>query len=376
MKKHHSLVLSLCALAVVASPLTLDTVLSHAHHVDRSIASEAVAQVSGPVLEESAAAADESILTNYLAENKADLAKVDHPEETLTGTPLLQDLEGRLVVLGRDAKEMKARFESLELKKDTDLDVQRVELLLLVAMYQRDGENFDVLLNDATVDANVKDLARPTFAAVRPDIDAAITAFKSLQERHAALPEVKPETTVAETPAAEKKPEEPKLSEAQQKLLDRAERIIAASEKEEKERSCQAQRTPAVVTPEVTQLQMLMMSMLQTNQMMITMLQMQMQNMRGNYFSSASWPSQSYSNMGIGNPTFGQYNFNSQSPFQLGSNLYYGQAPTMGMPGSQMPLPGSFNFGSDQPGAVFGGFQSPEPTQPVANPFAAPMTFV
>lgn len=410
MKKHHSIAWSLCALAVIASPLTLDHVVSlQSHHeIYRSIANEDAEPaevdepiVAGPVLsEEDRQPVDREALLRFNTSQADAIAAVPAPEaSTLSGGELLQSIENDLVQVQRDSKEIQNSLTQLlegSLPEvATSRNSERDKLINQVARLNHLGNQFVALNSDESVDANLRDLTQPILEAVRDEVAKACLALENLDTRvaeleQAATPVVaEPEASPAPAPEAT-----PAISSELQERLDRADRIIARYERLEKERSCRASQATPVVTPTVTQdvsqMQMMMMNMISMNQTMITMMQMQMQqNMSGGYFSQPSWPMQNYYGMGIGQngpsyaltvpyqqpqlPIANVPTQSAQPQFSPMIQNFYGgqQGPVMGLPGAQFPqVPGGgFNFGSTDGGAaVFGNFSSVGGNPVASNP--------
>lgn len=422
MKKHHSLAWSLCALAVIASPLTLDHVVSMPshHEIYRSIAAEDAEPVTvaaeepvvaaeeptveaetltvvreqasvGPVLtEQEQQSVDITPLDRFNESQKDAIAAIAAPEpSTLTGAELLQENENNLVEVQRKTNEIKASLEKLlegklpEVK--TTRDAERAKLIEQVANLNRLYTQNSELLASSDISDELRGLIGPTYNAVEIEVAKACKALEDLDAKVAEL-EQAAATAVAEATAAEEavQTEEAKKTADLQARLDRADAIIARFERLEKERSCRATETTPVVTPavtqDVTQMQMMMMNMISMNQTMITMMQMQMQqNMSGGYFSQPSWPMQNYYGMGIGQsgpsyalsvpaqqsqlPVSNVPTQSTQPQFSPVIQNFYGsqQGPTMGMPGAQFPqiAGGGFNFGSTDGGAAaFGNFSA------------------
>lgn len=400
MKNHHSIAWGLFALAVVSSPLTLDQVLPHTptHHGYRSIASDEAVK---PVDEHAA-------LNGFLEKNKEELAKVEKPEPLNTDKYEYKDLLAELLSVGSGASELEVEFVKLHDKvkeplsdgEKQGLESQRQALLREVGHFALAEKLIKDRAADDTVPQADRDSTALNLVSTKSQLNFSIEQLDRLDKKIAEFkpvvvevkPEVKPSVETDVKP--EVKPEESKLSKEQQARLDKADKIIAQQERLERERSCAASRTPAVLTPQVTdlsnqqmQMMMMMMTMLQTNQTMISMMQMNMQLQQqpswlGSYFNQPQWPSQSYGMMGLGNPTQYQLNIPGMPQTQYGmqgqpqsttTNNYYGTGqsqqgmpggylmnPQMGMQNSQPSIPGAVNFGSDLPGATFGNFQVPQ----------------
>lgn len=389
MKKHHSMVWNLCALAVVASPLTLDHVWSHMQHsfISRSIASEELAEpvavaaadaaksvVHGPV-DEKVAPRDMAAFNRFVAANQAAVNAVTSPFAVVLGESSAQTFARHEEASVGVLQELRTINDSItqlrgSANRDSNSGELRSQLVTQVGRLLRLEQDFSGIsaLPAAREAASTQlDLSSSTLPAVKSFADEVIASLEQLDARIAELkaqPVTPTAVAVSQTaaPASE-------LSSEQRSRIERADRIIADQERREREeraRECRATKTPPVVTSQVEQMNLMLMAMIGQNQTMLSMLMLQMrQSMLGPYFSQGSWPSQSYAGTGLslsyGQFLPGQVNPYSQYADQLnGINQLGAQAPLLSPPSFQaqlLPLNNSFNFGGELPTAQFNNFQ-------------------
>ena len=408
MKKHYSsMTLSLFALAVMASPLTLDQVMTH-HYAYRSIASDVNEPVVEPVavvedleaalpveavepeakvivvqpvnrpafgpVNEVVAPRDMVAFNRFVTANQVAVNAVTTPFSIADGeAPAVsfQNLEQHVIQVHQDTSAIKTEIAQLltSATRDSSSAALRDRLVNQVGRFQRLEQDLAGLRNLEAVraaGADALDLASPTLPAVKSELDEAIASLEQLDSRIAELKAVPlPVAPVAPVGSCVAD-SEPRLRSEQTERRARAERIIAAQERLEREKRCAPTQTPAVTTPQLDQMQMMMMSMISMNQTMLGMIQLQIQqsqNMMGNYFNQGSWPSQNYTSVGLGSPLFAQFQSAPINPYAFSAGLNQLNQPMQpqpinGLGAVAQPLNGSFNFGILQnPTASFGNFQ-------------------